>query len=69
MFRYRSAQHWLEIFRTYYGPVLKAFAALDTAGQAGLERDILTLLERYNEGGSDTLIVPSEYLEVVATRR
>jgi ubiquinone/menaquinone biosynthesis C-methylase UbiE len=69
MFRYRSAQHWLEIFRTYYGPVLKAFATLEAAGQAGLERDILALLERYNEGGSDTLIVPSEYLEVVATRR
>jgi ubiquinone/menaquinone biosynthesis C-methylase UbiE len=69
MFRYRSAQHWLEVFRTYYGPVLKAFAALDAAGQAALEADILALLERYNEGGPETLIVPGEYLEVVATRR
>jgi ubiquinone/menaquinone biosynthesis C-methylase UbiE len=69
VFRYRSAQHWVEVFRTYYGPVLKAFAALDAEGQAGLERDLLELLERFNQGGPDTLAVPGEYLEVVATRR
>jgi ubiquinone/menaquinone biosynthesis C-methylase UbiE len=68
VFRYRSAQHWLEVFRTYYGPVLKAFAALDAAGQAGLARDLTELLQRFNQGGTDTLAVPSEYLEVVATR-
>jgi hypothetical protein len=59
----------VEVFRTYYGPVLKAFAALDTEGQAGLNRDLLELLQRFNQGGTDTLAVPSEYLEVVATRR
>ena len=69
VFRYRSAQHWLEIFRTYYGPVLKAFAALDAAGQASLAADLIELLQRFNQGGPDTLAVPSEYLEVVATRR
>jgi len=69
VFRYRSAEHWLEIFRTYYGPVLKAFAALDAEGQAGLARDLADLLERFNTGGSETLTVPSEYLEAVATRR
>ena len=69
VFRYRSAEHWLEVFRTYYGPVLKAFAALDAAGQASLEHDLLELLGRFNEGGTDTLMVSSEYLEVVATRR
>jgi SAM-dependent methyltransferase len=69
VFRYRSAGHWVEVFRTYYGPVLKAFAALDLAGQAALEHDLLELLERFNQGGPDTLIVPGEYLEVIATRR
>jgi SAM-dependent methyltransferase len=69
MFRYRSAEHWLEVFRTYYGPVLKAFAALDEGGQDGLERDLTDLLQRFNRGGAATLTVPSEYLEVVATRR
>ena len=33
MFRYRSAQHWIDVFKTYYGPLLKAFAALDAAAQ------------------------------------
>lgn len=69
VFRYRSPDHWLEIFRTYYGPVLKAFAALDGAGQAALERDIRALLAEFNRSGDRTLVVPSEYLEVVVTRR
>src|SRR5262245_42601328 len=69
VFRYRSAQHWLEVFRTYYGPVLKAFAALDAAGQARLAGELREVLERFNQGGGETLAVPSEYLEVVATRR
>ncbi len=69
VFRYRSAEHWLQVFRTYYGPMLKAFAALDAAGQAGLARDLTELLERLNRGGAHTLAVPSEYLEMVATRR
>jgi SAM-dependent methyltransferase len=68
VFRYRSAAHWLEVFRTYYGPTLKAFAALDATGQTSLAQDLTDLLERFNEGGPDTLAVPSEYLEVVATR-
>jgi SAM-dependent methyltransferase len=69
VFRYRSAEHWLEVFRTYYGPVLKAFAALDEGGQASLADDLRALLQRFNQGGTATLAVPSEYLEVVATRR
>ena len=69
VFRYRSAQHWLGVFRTYYGPMLKAFAALDDEGQAGLAHDLADVLDRFNTGGTDTLAVPSEYLEVVATRR
>lgn len=66
-FRYKSADHWLEIFRNYYGPTHKAFAALDTAGQAALQADILDLLARLNRGGKDSLIVPSEYLEAIVT--
>jgi hypothetical protein len=68
VFRYRSVEHWLDVFRTYYGPVLKAFAALDAEGQANLASDLTAVLERFNQGGSETLAVPSEYLEVVATR-
>jgi ubiquinone/menaquinone biosynthesis C-methylase UbiE len=68
-FRYKSPDHWLEIFKTYYGPTNRAFAALDATKQAALEADIVELLERMNRGGKDTLIVPSEYLEVVVTTR
>lgn len=67
--RYRSAHHWLDVFRTYYGPVLKAFAALDADGQAALSHDLIELLHRFNRAGNEAMIVPSEYLEVVATRR
>ncbi|TDH59119.1 class I SAM-dependent methyltransferase [Dankookia rubra] len=67
-FRYRSPDHMLEVFRTYYGPVNRAFAALDTTKAAALEHDVRALFTRMNRGGTDTLIVPSEYLEVVVTR-
>lgn len=64
-FRYRSAAHWMEVFRTYYGPVHKAFLALDPAKQATLERDMLDLLAQFDRGGGSGLVAPSEYLEVV----
>jgi hypothetical protein len=67
-FRYRSPQHWLDVFRTYYGPTHRAFAALDADGQAGLAAALVALLEELNEGGPDSLVVPSEYLEVVVRR-
>lgn len=68
-FRYASPAHWLQVFREYYGPTHKAFARLDSAGQAALEHDILALLERFNTAGPASLVVPSEYLEVVITKR
>jgi SAM-dependent methyltransferase len=68
-FRYRSAAHWLQIFRDFYGPTHKAFAALDAAGQDALAKDIATLLNRHNTAGPASLVVPSEYLEAVITRR
>jgi len=67
-FRYKSPAHWLEIFRTYYGPTHRAFAALDMDGQQRLEGDILHLLRSLNVGGEQSLVIPSEYLEIVVTR-
>ena len=67
-FRYKSPAHWLETFKTYYGPANRAFAALDSSKQLTLQADIIELLERMNRGGAQTLIVPSEYLEVVVTK-
>ena len=68
VFRYRSPQHWLEVFKTYYGPVLKTFAALEPAAQAALERDLIALIDRFNRSGDSSMVVPSEYLEIVITR-
>ena len=67
-FRYRSPAHWIDVFRNYYGPTHKAFAALDEPGQARLLADLVALLESLNVGGADSLVVPGEYLEVVITR-
>jgi ubiquinone/menaquinone biosynthesis C-methylase UbiE len=64
-FRYRSAEHFVEVFRAFYGPVHKAFAALDADRQGRLEADLLTLLRRVDQGGRDGLVIPAEYLETV----
>lgn len=68
-FRYRSADHFLDVFKTYYGPVLKAFAALDPARQEELHNDLYALIVRMNRASDGTMVVPSEYLEVVIVRR
>jgi ubiquinone/menaquinone biosynthesis C-methylase UbiE len=67
-FRYKSAEHFLEVFKTYYGPVLKAFAALEATAQQDLHNDLYALIVRMNRSGDTTMIVPSEYLEVVIVR-
>lgn len=68
-FRYRSAQHWLQLFRTYYGPVHKAFSALSPDLAKQLEQDIIALIGRFNRAQDGTLVVPSEYLEIVVQKR
>ena len=68
-FRYRSPAHWVQVFRDYYGPTHKAFAALDTTGQKALERDLVALLEELNVAGDASLVVPGEYLELVVTKQ
>jgi hypothetical protein len=69
VFRYKSADHWLEVFRTYYGPTLKAFAALEPRAQAALAADLKALVEKFNRSGDKTMVVPSEYLQVVIHRK
>jgi len=69
MFRYHSPAHWLEVFRTYYGPINKAFAAMDGERQAAFQRDLMTLMESRNRSGDGTLVLPSEYLEIVMVRQ
>jgi ubiquinone/menaquinone biosynthesis C-methylase UbiE len=68
-FRYRSPEHFLDVFKSYYGPMLKAFAALDATNQQGLRNDLLALIGKMNRADDGTMVVPSEYLEVVITKR
>lgn len=68
-FRYRSTAHWIEVFRAYYGPTHKVFAALDDAKGAALAAEITSLLKTLNVGGAGSLVIPGEYLEVVVTKQ
>lgn len=67
-FRYQSPQHWLDVFSTYYGPTVKAFEALDAEAGQALRADIIALIDAHNRAADGTMVVPSEYLEVVITR-
>jgi len=69
VFRYRSPEHWLDVFKTFYGPTLKAFAALDANAQAGLRNDLLGLVGEFNRANDGTVAAPGEYLEVVVAKR
>jgi hypothetical protein len=69
VFRYRSPLHWIEVFRTYYGPLNRTFAALDTEKQVAFTSDVLALLTKGNRSTDRVLALPSEYLEVVIERR
>jgi hypothetical protein len=66
-FRYESAEHFIDVFRRLYGPTLKAFAALEREGQARLSADLVALIARFNRRKT-SMVVPSEYLEVVIDR-
>ena len=68
-FRYRSPAHFIEVFRTWYGPIHKAFASLPAEGAAALNRELSELLSQMNRAGASTLVVPSDYLEIVITKR
>jgi ubiquinone/menaquinone biosynthesis C-methylase UbiE len=69
VFRYCSPEHWLDVFQNFYGPMLKAFAALDEGGKSALRRDLLALIGEFNRAGDGTMVVHSEYLEVVISKR
>lgn len=69
VFRYKSPAHWVEIFRGYYGPVHKAFAAIDPPAREALETDLYALIDRFNVAKDGTVVIPGEYLQAVVTKR
>jgi ubiquinone/menaquinone biosynthesis C-methylase UbiE len=68
VFRYRSPEHWLHVFRSYYGPLLKTYSALEPAAQAELTEDVIGLIGRFNRATDGSMVVPSDYVEVVIAR-
>ena len=69
MFRYRSDDHWIDILRTYYGPVLKAFEMLDARKHEALTADLKSLIAQFNVARDGAMVVPGEYLQVVIVKR
>ncbi|HZU76680.1 MAG TPA: hypothetical protein VFA70_07940, partial [Dehalococcoidia bacterium] len=69
VWRFASPEQYLDLFRSYYGPILKAFAVLDEPGQRARADDLCDAVTRYARPAGSTLLVPAEYLEVVAVRR
>jgi len=69
VFRYKSPTHWIEVFRNFYGPLLKTFAALEPPARAALEADLHALIGELNVAEDGTMVVPGEYLEVVAVKK
>jgi len=66
-FRFGSADELVDFFRTWYGPTVKAFAALDTDGRAALRRDLVELAQRHDRlGGGDAIAIPATYTEAIA---
>jgi SAM-dependent methyltransferase len=68
-FRYRSPRHWIDVFQTYYGPVLRAFAALPQERRGDLDDDLFALAQEHNVTTDGTFVAPGAYLEVVITKR
>ncbi len=69
VFRYRSPEHFVDFFANWYGPMLKAFAALGADGQAALRDDLIALVGRFNRTSDDAMVVPGEYIEAVIVKR
>ena len=69
VWRYKSPRHWLDLWRAVYGPLQKAFDALDEAAQEQLTTDLLALIARFNVATDGTMVVPADYLEVIVTKR
>jgi SAM-dependent methyltransferase len=68
-FRFRSAEEFVLFFRLWYGPTLKAFAAVEGESRIALERDLVALARRWDRlGGGGSIAIPAAYTEAIATR-
>jgi SAM-dependent methyltransferase len=68
VFRFRSPAEYVEVFRRFYGPVLKAFETVGEAGAPALHADLVALARQFDRGGGAGVAIPAQYLEVIAVR-
>lgn len=68
VFRYRSVEHYLEVLETQLGPTRETLRTLEPARRESLVGDLMDLIGRFNRSDDGTMVVPSDYLEVVTTR-
>jgi SAM-dependent methyltransferase len=68
-FRFLSPEQWLEFHKSHFGPVIKVYEVLAEDQRADLTKDLLDLARKHNRSSDSTLIIPAEYLEVVAVKR
>ena len=66
--RYPSPERFIEVFRAFYGPVHKAFLALDPDGQSALAGDLLDTIARFNTATDGSMRAPSDYAEVIIVK-
>ncbi|HYJ18009.1 MAG TPA: class I SAM-dependent methyltransferase [Burkholderiales bacterium] len=69
LFRYQDSQHWIRVFSTYFGPIMRALATLQEPRRAEFLKELDDILNRFNKSGDDTLVVSADYLEVVAVKK
>jgi ubiquinone/menaquinone biosynthesis C-methylase UbiE len=65
---FRSPEHYVEFFRTYFGPTQTAYERVGEEGEAALTEDLLSFLREANTAGDRAMVLEAEYLEVIATR-
>lgn len=65
LFRFRNNQHWIEVFSTWFGPIMRVLNTVDEEGREEFLRELNGILSRFNRSGDDSLMVGADYLEVV----
>ena len=69
LFRYRTSAHWIEVFRTYFGPIIRTLEVLEEKRRSEFLKELDDTLKRFNRSTDDTLVVSADYLEVVMTKK
>lgn len=64
---YRSVEHAVRVFLTFFGPVVRASKRRDEATRQQLVEDLRSVFERYNRATDGTAVIENRYRLTVAT--